>query len=204
MNSANDGGATATCTRDDGEALEQSDLQRGNRAYLVDGLDGKHLVGTRLVVKLSGVVDVLDVQAPITSLEHDEDDAVENEHRRDDPGVVQVLGHPVIEEQADDGRGNAADDDHAPQTPSALALRGRLLAREGIELREVEDDHGHDRPDLDHDEEELEEGRRHVELDEFVDENHVTRRGDRQPFGQPLDKADEKCLERFDEHVVVP
>ena len=146
-------------------------------------------------------MDVLDVATTIAAFEHDEDDAVEYEHRGNDPCVVKVLGHPVIEEYADDGRRNAADDDHAPQAPGLLALHRRLLARERVELREVEDDDGHDGADLDDDEEEIEEGRRDVELHELVDEDHVPGRRDGQPFGQSLDKTDEKRLECLDEHV---
>ena len=40
--------------------------------------------------------------------------AVDAGHGGNDPGIVEVLGHPIVKEYADDGRRDAADDDHAP------------------------------------------------------------------------------------------
>lgn len=121
------------------------------RSDLVNGLDREHLVGARLVVELPAVVNELHIATSVTTLQDNEDDTVEDEHRGNDPGVMKVFGHPVIKEQADDCRGYATDDDHSPQTPGLLALNGSLLVREGVEFGEVQDDDGHDGADLDDD-----------------------------------------------------
>ena len=88
--------------------------------------------------------------------------------------MVEVRVHPVVEQDAHDGGGHASDDDHAPQTPGAAALVRGLRAGEGVELREVQDDDGHDGADLDDHEEEREEFGSDVELHEFVHQDHVS------------------------------
>ena len=112
-----------------GSCREETDLDGGRRADLVNGLDREHLVGTRLVVELPAVVNELHIATTVTTLQDNEDDAVEDEHRGNDPGVMKMFGYPVVEKQTDDCRGYATDDDHSPQTPGLLALNGSLLAR---------------------------------------------------------------------------
>ncbi len=137
----------------------------------------------------------------VAALEHDEDDAVQDEHRGHDDLVVEVLVYPIIEREAEDRGGNATDHDHPPQPPRALLLGRALARREGVELVEVQDEHGEDGADLDHHEEQGEELFRYLQLDELVDEDHVAGRRDGKPFGDALDDADEEGLERFDNHT---
>ena len=60
---------------------------------------------------------------------------------------------------------------------------------------EIEQDDRHDSAQLDDHEEEREELIAHVELHEFIDQDHVARRRDGEPFGDAFDDADEEGFE---------
>lgn len=137
----------------------------------------------------------------VAAFHDDEDNAVEYEHDGYRVGVVEVFVHPVIEEQTNDSRRDAADRDHAPQPPRSALFSVRFLRREGIELVEIEQDDRHDSAQLDDHEEEREELIAHIELHKFVDQDHVARRRDGEPFGDAFDDADEEGFECFEDHA---
>lgn len=66
---------------------------------------------------------------------------------------------------------------------------------------EIEQDDRHDSAQLDDHKEEREELIAHVELHEFVDQDHVARRRDGEPFGDTFDDADEEGFECFEGHA---
>lgn len=109
----------------------------------------------------------------VAAFEHDEDDAVQNEHRGNADLVVKMLVYPIVKRESEHRRWNAPDDDHAPQPPGAFALRWRLLEAERIELVEVHDDDGEDSTNLDDYEEQGEELVGHLQLYELVNQDHV-------------------------------
>ena len=67
---------------------------------------------------------------------------------------------------------------------------------------EVQGEHGQDGADLDDHQEQRKELRGNLELHEIVDEDHMARRRDGQPFGDALDDAYEEGLQRFNDHVL--
>ena len=63
-----------------------------------------------------------------------------------------------------------------PQAPGRTLLIGVFARTQGIELVEVQREHGQDGADLDDHQEQRKKLRGNLELDEIVDENHVARR----------------------------
>ena len=138
----------------------------------------------------------------VAAFHDDEDNAVEYEHDGYCVGVVEMFVHPVVEEQANDSRWDTADRDHTPKAPRATLFSVSFLRREGIELVKIEQDDRHDSAQLDDHEEEREELIAHVELHEFIDQDHVARRRDGEPFGNAFNDANKECFERFENHVL--
>ena len=103
-----------------------------------------------------------------------------------------MLLHEVVERKTDEGSGNASQDDLAPQAPRGGAPLRSLARRERVEVVEVHHDDGQNGTQLNDNEEHVPELLGDVELDELVDENHVARRGHRQPLGDALDEAKER------------
>ena len=66
---------------------------------------------------------------------------------------------------------------------------------------EIEQDDRHDGAQLDDHKEKREELIAHVELHEFIDQDHMARRRDGEPFGDTFNDADEECFERFENHA---
>ena len=65
-----------------------------------------------------------------------------------------------------------------------------------------EGDHNrHDGADLDNDQEQLQKLIAYVELHEFIDQDHMTRRGDRKPFGDALGDTEQQRLQGFNKDV---
>jgi len=110
------------------------------------------------------------------ALDDDERDAVHDESHRDDVGTPEVLLHPVVERNADDGGRQAGDDGLCPERPGVAALETGLGARERVEPVEEEHEHGDDGTELDHHEEHVPEVRGHVQRHELVEQQHVPRR----------------------------
>ena len=164
------------------------------------GVDARMLAARARAGKRKPCAGLLEA-AMVAALEHDEDDAVQDEHRGNADLVVKMLVHPIVEREAEHRRRNAPDDDHAPQPPGAFALRRRLLETEGVELVEVHDDDGENRADLDDHEEQGEELVGYLQFHELVDEDHVAGRRDGQPFGNAFDNALEQGFQDFDNHV---
>ena len=132
------------------------------------------------------------VSAP--TLDHDERDAVDDERGSDDPRVVEVLLHEVVQRNADNRRRQAAHDDLAPQTPGVAALLARLAKPKRQQVTDEQHAHGQDRAKLNHHEEHVPELFGHVELDELVHQDHVAGRRDGQPFRNALHNAKEYGL----------
>lgn len=108
-----------------------------------------------------------------------------------------ALFDPVIKQQAHDSSGNGADDDLRPDVPRSALLLRVLARRKRVELVEEQQDDGEDGAELNNDQKRAVERLRHLELDEFVQKHHVTRRGDGQPFGDALDDTEQKRFQRF-------
>ena len=68
-----------------------------------------------------------------------------------------------------------------------------------VTLRMVPEQHDDrkDRAELNHDLEHFIECVRNVQLDKFVEQYHVTRAADRQPFRDALHDTEQECLEPF-------
>ena len=66
---------------------------------------------------------------------------------------------------------------------------------------EVQRKHGQDGADLDYHQEKRQELVGNLQLDEVVDDDHVARRRNGQPFRNALDDAEQQRLQRFDDHV---
>ena len=132
--------------------------------------------------------------ATIASLEHDEHDAVQNEHGRDGDLVIEMLVHEIVERKTEHSCRQASNDDHAPKAPRAATLVDRFARREGVELMEVQNDNGHDGANLDDDQEQRKERIGNLQFHELVNKNHVARRGNRQPFSNTLDQTNEQCF----------
>ena len=95
--------------------------------------------------------------ATIASLEHNEHDAVQNEHGRDGDLVIEMLVHEIVKRKTEHSCRQASNDDHAPKAPRAATLVDRFARREGVELMEVQNDNGHDGANLDDDQEQRKE-----------------------------------------------
>ena len=102
-----------------------------------------------------------------------------------------MLLHPVVERQADCRRRNATEHNLAPQHPGVATALLALAGRERIELMEKQHADGQNGTKLNHDQEHVPERLAHVHLDELIHQDHVTRRRNRQPFGDALDQAHE-------------
>ena len=119
--SAQDGSAGAGSAGNDGQGLEQADAQ-GN-------LPGE-------------VAGAADSRGAAAILDHEEAHAVDDQSSGYHPGVHQMLIHPVIEGEANDGRGDASQNYQAPQGPGLPLLMGRFPGREGVELMEKQHEYG--------------------------------------------------------------
>ena len=154
-------------------------------------------------------LDILDAGAAVRVLpllHQNERYAVKNQHRRDHRSVMQVRIHPVVKRNTDDCTGQNGDHDlepqhngvHLKQPDEALALFGHF---EGPELGEVQQHNRQNRAELnDH----LEHGLKrigHLQLNELIQQNHVSRRADGQPLGNALHNAEEQCLQRFNKQI---
>ena len=114
--------------------LEAADLQRG---FPIDVIDVRYLEQRRLSCSFGiGLTHARMTAArrfhfcerfletaTIASLEHDEHNAVQNEHGRDGDLVIEILVHEVVERKTEHGSRQASNDDHAPQAPRAATSR---------------------------------------------------------------------------------
>ena len=129
------------------------------------------------------------------ALDQNERNAVDDQHDRNDHAVVEVCVHPVIQQQAQHGGGQAGHKDLAPQPhdrpADVLGQTGiaAVIAAEGPKLFEVKH---HDRKDctqLDDNAEHLHKLGAQAEFQHLLSQNHVAGAGDGQPFGNALDHA---------------
>lgn len=111
--SAQNGSARAGSAGNDGQGLEQADAQ-GN-------LPGE-------------VAGAADSRGAAAILDNEEAHAVDDQSSGYHPGVHQMLIHPVIEGETNDGRGDAGQNHQAPQGPGLPLLMGRFPGREGLSL----------------------------------------------------------------------
>ena len=107
--------------------------------------------------------------------------------------------HEVVERDADDRRGYAAEHDLAPQGPGAAAPLGALRRGERVQLMEEQHADGEDGAQLDDDLEHVPELLGHVQLDELVHQDEMAGRGDGQPLGDALDDAQERGFQQLDD-----
>ena len=135
----------------------------------------------------SGLVAL--VRAPV--LNHDKQYAVHNERQRHDGSIIEMLLHPVVKRQTDRRGGNATEHNLAPQHPGVATALLALAGRKRVEVVEEQDADGQNGAKLNHDQEHIPERLAHVHLDELIHQDHVTGRGNRQPFGDALDQAHE-------------
>ena len=221
---ADDDGAGARRAGDDGEALEDADDERLGIGHLLERVDRgddaggvvfgvgvgiDRLVGlgqlavTRMLAVRGGALGLGEAVA-VADLDQDEDDAVDDERGGDHDGGDVLVGHdvgldPLVEQQAHNGSGDGADDHLGPDSPGHALLPLGFARRERVELVEEQHEHRHDGAQLDDHEKRAVELGRHVQRDERLEQHHMARRRDRQPFGDALDDAEEDCLERFDD-----
>ena len=213
---ADDGGTGAGCTRHQRKHLEAADAQRRLPAQVLERGDGAKVQVLVIVLILdNGRSRRRKVRTGGTSarhhgartkrtcdghflalagtpiLDHDKQHAVHDERQRHDGSVVEMLLHPVVERQADRRGGNTAEHDLAPQHPRIATTILSLAGRERIELVEEQHADGQNGAKLNHNQEHIPERLAHVHLDELVHQDHVTRRRNRQPFGNALDQAHE-------------
>ena len=87
--------------------------------------------------------------AAITALHDDEHHAVQDKHGCNGDLVVEVGVHPIVEQDAHNSRRDASDRHHPPQAPGRTLLIGAFTRTQGIELMEVQREHGQDGTDLD-------------------------------------------------------
>ena len=112
----------------------------------------------------------------------------------------------------------AADEGIMPQTREHMDILGLLgieksiivlnkcdlVDEEWIELVEEVHAHRQDGAQLDNDLEHAPELFCHVQADEFINENHVTRRRDGQPLGDALDQTEKRRFEQLDDIQRIP
>ena len=136
---------------------------------------GRRLFGAGARLVLHGGAGATQTAA-VAALHDDEHHAVQDEHGGNGDLVVEVGVHPIVEQDAHDCRRDASDGNHPPQPPGRALLIGAFARAQGIELMEVQREHGQDGADLDDHQEQPEELRGNLELHEVVDEDHVARR----------------------------
>ena len=100
---------------------------------------------------------------------------------------------------ADDRRGQAAHDDLAPQAPRGATLLARLAKAKRQQVAYEQHTYSENGAKLDDDKEHVPEFLGDVELDELVDQDHVPRRGDRQPLRDALDQTEKRGFKQFDD-----
>ena len=110
-----------------------------------------------------------------------------------------MLLHKVIQRDSDNRGGDASQHDLAPQAPGSAPSIFSLFGRERVELMEEQQADGKNRTKLDDHQKHVPEFFGHVELDELVHQNHVTGGRNGQPFGDALNQAKERGLEKFDD-----
>ena len=161
-------------TRNQCEALEETDIDRGAHIQILQTID----------VKIDRFVPLLD---------QNEEHAIQDQHQRHDEAVIEVLIQEVIEEDTDDGRRDAGDDDLDPEIDAGWHEADasiRATTRKRPELTEEGGDDCEDRAQLDHDLEDLIVLIRLVQPDQLIDENHVSCTGDRKPLGEALHESE--------------
>ena len=115
-----------------------------------------------------------------------------------------MLLHEVVEQDANHRCRNARNDDLAPQRPGGATTLRAFARAKRIELVEEVHAHRQDGAQLDNDLEHAPELFRHVQADEFINENHVTRRRDGQPLGDALDQTEKRRFEQLDDIQRIP
>ena len=138
---------------------------------------------------------------------HQEQHAVQDQRGGHHGGVVQMLIQPVVQRQADDGRGHAGDEDQPPKPPDVQpqpgnqllaqvrALGGRLVGlAEGPQFVKVQHHHGQNGTQLDDYPEHTHKCIAQLELNDLLQQDHVAGAGDGQPFGDALHDAHEHRL----------
>ena len=139
-------------------------------------------------------------------LNENERHTVDHQHGGDDGRVMQVRVHPVVKRNADERAGQNRHDDlnpehdglHFKQTDKPFALL-RLFERP--EFGEIQHDDRQNRAELDDHLEHRFERVGHLQLDELIQQNHVPRGADGQPFGDALHDAEKQSFQRLDEKI---
>lgn len=134
---------------------------------------------------------------------HDEQHPEEDEHDRHGPVVVKQGGEGVVERDADDGGGQGGHDDLPPHGHLIVVGFESPFEMEGEQLVPEQDHHGQDGTQLDDHQVHVHEGWTDIQLDEFVEQDHVSGAADGQPLGDPLHNAEEDGFDNI-EHGALP
>ena len=106
-----------------------------------------------------------------------------------------MLVDKVIQRDADDGRRNDANENLRPDRPGVFLFCRIFSSGKRVQAREEIEHNGEDCGKLDDVEEHrIEFGGHCFEGKEALNEDHMTRGADRQPFGNSLHDADEDDL----------
>ena len=140
------------------------------------------MLAARLLCRFDNLASAL----AVVRFQDNEDDAIQNKHGGNGIGVIEMVVNPVVQGKTQNRSRNTADNNHAPHVPCVAALGFVLCTRNGIQLMPEGNHNRHDGTNLDDHQKQLQELIAYIELHEFVDQNHMTCRGNREPFGDAL------------------
>ena len=132
-----------------------------------------------------------------------EEHAVQDEHGGNDGRIVQVLGHPIVQRQADDGAGHNGHQHVEPHVPHVLAAvavhqaghtgtAGVPVDAERPQFAPENHYHRKDGAELNDYIEHFLKSIRCGHMDEFIGQDQMAGAGNRQPFGDALDDAQQR------------
>ena len=149
--------------------------------------------------KGSAVVDLMyifDLQgfAPVEPLHKKEGDTVDDQSNGNHNVIVKMFIHPVIQQKADHRGGQHSDDDLEPELPGGFFLLRVLFGRQRVQLVEEQQDHRGNGAQLNDHLKHLIKFRTYPQLNELIQQNHMSGGGYRQPLGNAFHNAKEDRL----------
>ena len=130
-----------------------------------------------------------------TALNQNERNTVDNQHNGHHHAVVQVGVHPIVQQRAQHGGGQAGHNNLEPQPHNRPADEfgqpgvTAVVHAEGPQLLEVEHHNRQNGTQLDDHAEHLHKFGAQAEFQHLFGQNHMACAGDGQPFGNTLDNA---------------